>query len=210
MSLRLSVMLNTLTISLAGAQATHNGYIWIEGPEEVLQPNTTYALEVWGRWESPLFVEGYSAMAGFGIDIINAAGQSSVGSVDQVRFPSWSELFGQFSGVSGTDILGVSGGQLPRNPINPVEPNPNTDNPIMLFMFEMTTSNAVLAPIQFLPSNPSIHGGLSFYPSIDDFFSIVAPNDHDTALHLTGWTSVPAPFSVVPMIGVLGMIRRRR
>ena len=70
----------------AFGQATHTATIWIEGPDEVL-PGTTFTLDVWGRFESPDFVEGVSAIAGFGLDVICTAGRDEVVEVDG---PGWS------------------------------------------------------------------------------------------------------------------------
>lgn len=195
--------------TVACAQATHNGYIWIEGPDEFLAANTTYTLEVWGRVESPLYVDGQSMIAGFGIDILNTGGGPSVASVSNVRIDDWATNFGTIGIILGNDILGTSGGQLPSW-VDPQEPPPPPLNPIRLFTFDFTTASGPLGEIGFSPANPNPNGGFSFYPHMLNGASIIIPNSPDTELHLEGWTStVPSPGGVMALT-VLGLNGRRR
>ena len=198
-------------VSAAAGQAIHNAYIWIEGPDHVLAPNTTYTLEVWGRIESPVYVEGVSMVAGFGIDVLNLAGADSIASVSNVRIEFWAEQFGTLGIVAGYNVLGTSGGQLPFGIVFPPYP-PDVRNPIPLFTFDFTTASGPLDEISFTAANPNINGGLFFYPNMWDGASIVAPNDTNTALHLSGWTSVvPAPGSAILGLVAVGYgLGRRR
>lgn len=191
----------------ASAQAVHHGYIWIEGPAEVLEAETTYTLEVWGRWESALFVEWTSAMAWFGIDVINTRGRSDVAVVSNVRFGLWALAYGSFDFIDGTNIIGVESGQLP-GPDGTPDGSPDLSNPILLFQFDFTTEDGQMGVVEFAPANPGIMGGLAFYPYRDGF-TIVAPDDAGTELHLSGWTSVPSPGAIVAM-GIGAMVSRRK
>lgn len=197
-------------VSTARAQALHHGYIWIEGPEEPLAPDSAYTLEVWGRWESPLFEQYSSAMAWFGMDILNARGSESVAEVSAVRFAFWASQFGQFDAIDGTHILGVESGQL-NNVDSTPDGSPDRSNPIMLFRFDFTTEDGPIEIVEFRPANPGPYGGLAFYPYLGDSWAIAAPNDADTELHLTGWTSaVPSPGAVVGLVTLIGAGKRRR
>ncbi len=204
----LSAGLLGVIVAGAHAQAIHHGYIWIEGPESVLQANTTYTLEVWGRWESPLFVEHTSAMAWFAIDVLNTRGMSSVAAVSPPRFALWSLAYGEFDSIDGTNILGVQSGQLP-GPDGTPDGNPDLNNPLLLFQFDITTAGGPIGVVEFAPANPGAMGGLAFYPYRDGF-AIAAPNDAETELHLTGWTSVPSPGAIVAMSLGATVARRKR
>ncbi len=200
------------SVSAATGQAIHNAYIWIEGPNHVLAPNTTYTLEVWGRIESSAYVEGVSMMAGFGIDVLNLAGASSIASVSNVSIEIRAEQFGTLGLVIGHDVIGTSGGQLPLLfGILPPYP-PDVRNPIPLFQFDFTTGDGRLEHISFSAANPNVNGGMMFYPNRYDGASIIVPNDADTALHLSGWTSViPAPGSAILGLAAVGYgVGRRR
>lgn len=178
----------------AAAQATHNGFIWVEGPSEALAADTTYTLEVWARFESPLWVDGESMIAGFGIDILNVGGGSFVGGVSNVRIEDWAISFGIVGAIVGNDIVGISGGQLPSGWVDPQDPPPPPPAINRLFTFDFTTAAGPLGAISFSPAHPNPNGGLSFYPDGRHGASIIFPNTPGTQLHLDGWTStVPSP-----------------
>jgi len=192
----------------AAAQATHHGYIWVEGPDEALAPNTTYTLEVWGGVESPLFVHGTSMMAGFGIDILNTGGGDSVASVSNVRIAEWARAFGTTGSIQGNDIIGVSGGQMPQD--FPMDP-PELRNPIELFSFDLTTAGGPLGQISFAPANPHPFGGLSFYTHWWSGLMLIIPNQEGSELHFGGWTStVPSPGSGLTLVLACISFRRSR
>jgi hypothetical protein len=198
--------------SSAPAQDTHDGYIWIEGPDEVLESNSTYTLEVWGRWESPLWVDGVSAMFGFTTNIINDRGGQSVADVSNVILDPWINYLSFTGNISDNSIYGVNGGQLP--PDFPQEPwDYERANPLRLFTFDFTTTSQTPGLISFMPSNPS-NGGMLFFPDTDDVSLIFAPFDENTALYLTGWTStIPAPTTLWALglgAGCLLVDRRRK
>lgn len=194
----------------AAGQAVHHGYVWLEGPEGVLAPNTTYTMEAWGRWESPLFIDGFSAMAGFGFDVINTAGSGTqVASVSNVQFFLWDGLWGTQGTIVGTNITGISGGQIPNPGIVPIWPFMDLRNPIPLFTFTFITADAPIVHLGFEPMRPHPMGGLSFYPNATDGASIIAPNDEGTALHMIGWEYVvPSPSSWVA-VGLMMLAGRR-
>lgn len=193
----------------AQAQDLHNGFIWIEGPNEVLESNTTYTLEVWGRMESPAFITGDSAIAGFGIDIRNTAGADQIASISNVQIADWAAGFGTVGTILIIDLLNTSGGQL-ANLWGILNPNIDLSNPIPLFTFDFTTANVPIENLEFTPMDPNVNGGLSFYPDIEDGATIITPNDAETSLTLTPWTyQIPAPGTLVPLV-LLGVIGRRR
>ena len=94
--------------SSARAQDMHNGFIWIEGPDEVLEANSTYTLEVWGRIESPAFIQRDSAIAGFGIDIRNTAGRDQIDSISNIQIADWAAGFGTDGIIQIIDLLNTS------------------------------------------------------------------------------------------------------
>ncbi len=196
----------------AGAQAVHHGYVWLEGPDGALEPDTTYTIEAWARWESPLFVQGLSAMGGFGVDVINTTGaNTTVIAVENVRFPAWAAQYASLGGIIGTDLHGVSGGQGPSNPFNPVITDFDLSNPILLFTFDFTTADTGIDGIVFRPMHPNPNGGLSFYPSWAEGVTIVAPNHPDTGSHFSGWEYwVPSPGGGALAVGLCFIARRRR
>jgi len=198
-----------LSTTWAHGQDIHNGYIWIEGPTEVLQPDTTYTLEVWSRWESPLWVDGVSAMFGFTTNIINDEGGQSVADVSNVILDPWINFLSYTGNISNNSIYGVSGGQIP--PDFPQEPwDYERANPLRLFTFDFTTASQTPGLISFSPSNP-YNGVLAFMPDPGNVGAIHAPVDSNTALYLDGWTStIPAPMSIGPLgLGAACVLRRR-
>lgn len=199
--------------TVASAQATHHGYMWIEGPSEVLAPNTTYTLEVWARFESPAWVGGVSMIAGFGSDILNVGGGSFVSGVSNVRFEEWAVVFGNVGEIDGNDIIRISGGQRPGGWVDPPDspPPPPEESLTRLYTFDFTTGTGPLGAISFAPANPNPNGGLSFYPAWTNGASMVFPNTPGTALHFDGWTStVPSPGAIAAFITMTLISRRRR
>lgn len=206
---RKAVLVLGLSLSQAAAgQATHQADIWIVGPSLTeVHWWTTIRLEVWGQFESPAFIPGTSAMAGFGIDIENTLGGGEV-SVSNVQIGGWAAAFGQTGQIDGSDITGVSGGQL-ANLFGILNPGIDTSNPIRLFTFDVEIDTP--SAIHFQPVNPNINGGLSFYPDSTDGASIVAPNDPDSSLTLNGWSWVaPTPSGLGVFVLAGGLVRRRR
>lgn len=121
--LRIAGML-AIGAQAASAQANHHGSIWLGGPRGVLRPNTTYTIEAWGMWDSPEFVPGVSAMAGFGVNVINTIGHgTAVAGVGKVQIAWWASVFGEIEATSGTDLIGISGGTVPPPIGTPVEPH---------------------------------------------------------------------------------------
>ncbi len=199
----------TLCAVPASAQEIHNGFVWIEGPDEVLQPNSTYTLEVWGRWDSPAFIQDESAMAGFRFNIFNTVGRDQVDYMSNVQVSGWAAGFGASAGeILIVDVLGVRGGQL-ANLFGILNPDINLNNPIPLFTFDITTANVPVTDIEFTPSVSDPDGGLLFYPDILDGATISAPDDPDTTLTITPWAyQIPNPMSTTPLF-LLAMARRR-
>ena len=192
----------------AAAQATHTATIWIQGPDEVL-PNSTYTAEVWGSWDSPSFIDGVSAMAGFGIDVHPTQGIGNLASVSSATIASWAAGFGSPGYLLNLAIIAPSGGQIPN--VFGLNPGIEMGHPLMLYSFEFTTNDTPISVLEFSPMNPNLNGGLAFYPVSTNGASIVAPNDAGTQLNLVPWTyRVPAPGTVVPLCVGLVMLRRRR
>jgi hypothetical protein len=177
--------------------------IWAEAPETVTL-GETYTVEFWGSVEGEPWVDGVSALAGFGID---ALGSGNVASVTTASIADWAVGFGREGVVNGIDVEAVSGGQLP---LIVFPPDFNWDNPSILFTIEVTATS-VPGSITYVPGNPNINGGLSFYPDSFDGVSIVAPNDQGTTLVLVGATTrvVPAPVTL-GAFGFLACARRWR
>lgn len=201
-----AVMLVVLSACTGGAlaQATHAATIWIAGPDEVLA-NSTFTLDVWGRFESPDFVDGVSAIAGFGMDVICTEGREQIVSVEGPgRFGGGITLESGFP--VGPDLIEVRGGQVP-NLFGILNPFIDLSNPMHLFSFEVTVGD--ISHIAFDTMNASLEGGLSFYPDSTDGATIVAPNDAGTSLTFVGWEYVvPGPWTVA--IGGLAVLGRRR
>lgn len=201
-----------ISTASAGAQAIHHGFIWLEGPEGVLAPDTTYSIEAWARWESPIFIEGTSATGGFGFDVINTLGSGAcVASVGNIRIADWAAGFGSYDRIDGTDIIWISGGQIPD--LFGWYPQVDHRNPIPLFTFDFTTAGGRVGDFTFAPMNPGPWGGLTFYPVSTDGFSVIAPRDPGTELHLMSWSYVipaPGPAGMIGVAGMLGAGRRRR
>jgi hypothetical protein len=191
----------------ACAQATHDAFVWIEGPGAVT-PGSTFTLDVWGRFESPAFVDGVSAIAGFGMDVICTAGRDEVVSVDGPDGFGGIVLESGFA--AGPDLLEVRGGQL-ANLFGILNPTIDLSQPMHLFSFEVTVGD--FTQLAFTPANPGPDGGLSFYPDSTDGGTIVAPNDADTTLTMVGWSyEVPGPGPggmAVVAVAVVGRGRRR-
>lgn len=195
----------------AGAQATHHAEIFMVGPSEVMR-NSTYTLEVWGRFDSPWFVEGTSAIAGFGIGMGATTGFEQLASISNVQIAPWAGGFGWPGIILGLAIVdgGVSGGQL-ANLFGFLNPNINMSNPILLYTVDFTTGDVPITHIGFAPQDPNVNGGLSFYPISTDGASIIAPNHPDSSLTLTGWEYfVPSPGAGVLALAGPMVFRRRR
>lgn len=207
----LQIAMLAIGAQAASAQTIHHGFIWLEGPQGVLQPNTTDTVDGWARWESPIFIQGTSAVAGSGFDMICTLGSGTqIAGIGHVVFSEWALTFGRYDAIQGSSILRVSGGQVPV----PFGATPRMDlrNPIPMFTFEFTTGNGPVGDFSFAPMNPATLGGLSFYPVRTDGYQVVASNDPGTALHLTGWDYVvPAPAGAgVLAVGICALSRRRR
>ncbi len=182
--------------------------IWAEAPEAV-NPGETYTVEFWGSIEGPEFIDGFSAMAGFGINAIATEGGSLVVVNHGSVISDWAAGLGTDGTVVGPDLYGTSGGQLSNGIF--VNPNINMNNPIVLFTFDVTVGDMAGA-VTYTPDGPNVLGGLSFYPDSQDFGYIVAPNDPGTTLLLVGATTriVPAPATLGVVIAGLCCFGSRR
>jgi hypothetical protein len=178
--------------------------IWAEAPEAV-NPGETFAVEFWGSVVGDPWVDGTSALAGFGID---ALGSGNVANVTVATVADWAADLGTEGVVSGNDVHAISGGQFP---LLLFQPDFNWDNPSILFTIEVTATH-VSGSISYTPGNPNINGGLSFYPDSFDASSIIAPNDPGTTLVLVGATTriVPAPAAIGLVLAGLWCPGRRR
>jgi hypothetical protein len=192
-------------LGLAGAAFAQNFEIALVAPMTV-ERGETYTVEAWASVTGDQWVDGTSAFAGFGFDLV---GSGNVADISHANFPIWSAGFGFEGVIDGTSLLGVVGGQL-ANLFGNLNPNLSLSNPIMLFSVEVTAADS-LGSITYVPANPNVNGGLSFYPDSTDGVSIIAPNDPGTTLTLTGVTTrvVPAP-ATLALVGLAGMATGRR
>lgn len=187
--------------------------MYLVAPHLVSGPaGTSYTVEVWGQFSGGAWVDGTSALAGFGIDIIATGGRLLVDSVTPGYNTGGGITLSEAGFNVGPDLLGVRGGQL-ANLFGFLNPNIDMSNPIQLFTFDVTITGEA-GVIEYTPMNPAAEGGLSFYPISTDGASIAAPNDAGTTLTLTGArTIVNVPGSgglVVGSMALVGAMRRRR
>ncbi len=191
--------------SLAGGALAQNFEISMVAPMTVGM-GETYTIEAWASVTGDPWVDGFSAFAGFGIDAI---GSGDVAGVTTATFPLWAAGFGVEGFVSGINVKMISGGQL-ANLFGVLNPNLSLSNPILLFTIDVTAANT-LGSITYVPDNPNVNGGLSFYPDSEEGASIIAPNDPGTTLTLTGVTTtiIPAP-ATLAFVGLAGLAGRRR
>jgi hypothetical protein len=194
----------TLTMPAAGQVFT----IWAEAPEAV-NPGETYTVEFWGSVDDDSWVDGTSAMAGFGINAIATEGAGLVVLNHGSVIADWAAGFGTDGTVVGPDLLGTSGGQLPT--LFGDGYVPDLTHPMMLFAFEVTVADTA-GSVTYTPDGPNVNGGLSFYPVYDDSNSVIAPNDPGTTLVLVGATTrvVPAPATLGLVFAGLWRPGRRR
>jgi uncharacterized protein (TIGR03382 family) len=203
----MSTGLKPLVLMLGATASTALGQvftIWAEAPDAV-NLGETYTVEFWGSVEGDPWVDGQSAVAGFGIDAI---GSGDVVGVSPATIADWAVLLGSAGNVLGSHVHDIMGGQLPN--IFWINPDINMNNPVSLFTIEVTAANAP-GSITYTPSNPNEIGGLSFYPSSDDGAAIIAPNAPGTTLVLTGVTTaiIPAP-ATLAFVGLAGLVAGRR
>ncbi len=195
----------------AGAGWAQDFEIYLVAPSQVVGPGgTTYTVEVWGQVSGGGWIDGSSAMAVFGIDIIATGGRALVSDVSSALDGSPIVLYENGVPV-GPDLVGVRGGQL-ANLFGFLNPNIDLSNPIRLFSFEVTVTGEY-GLIEYTPMNPAAIGGLSFYPDSTQSESIIAPNDAGTTLTLTGvqtWINVPGPGTVALLATAMLFVPRRR
>ena len=182
--------------------------IWTEAPATV-ERGGTYTVEFWAMIEGLPFIQGQSAIAGFGIGGFATDGRERVVTNHGTVFPNWVG-FRTYGTVDGPDVIGVSGGQLAN--LFGAPPWADQSNPIMLFQFDVTVGD-ILGGVTYTPGDPHPLGGLSFYPHVNDGFSIVAPNNPGTSLVFVGATTnvIPGPgaVSVLLLAGLTGFRRKR-
>jgi hypothetical protein len=194
--------------SVAGGALAQDFEIALVAPMTV-DMGETYTIEAWGSVTGDQWVDGISAMAGFGISAFATEGANLVVTNHGSVISEWAAGFGTDGIVVGSDLLDVSGGQL-ANLIPDLNPNLDLSNPIMLFTFDVTVGDTTGA-VTYTPGNPNPNGGLSFYPDSEDGQSIIALNTPGTTLTLTGVTTrvVPAP-ATLALVGLAGLATGRR
>jgi hypothetical protein len=200
--------LAALGIAASASAQTHTGTFAIQHTSGFYSPGETATFAVFAQWDSPAFIDGLSATAGFGFDIVTAYGLDNVASMSNLQYADWAAGFGVGPDYTDTSILNISGGQL-ANLFGILNPGINMNNPIELFTFDVTWSSGPLGVTEIATSNPNINGGLSFYPDSQDGASIIAPNDPDTELVMGSIIFFPAPGTAAPLL-MMAMIRRRR
>lgn len=188
---------------LAGAAVAQDFTIAATAPATV-NPGESYTVEFWGSVSGGSWVDGVSAMAGFGVD---AQGSGSVASHSTANIAAWAAGFGVAGVSSGASVLGISGGQL-ANVFN-LNPGIDMSNPILLFTVDVTAGAS--GSIVYVAGNPNPNGGLSYYPVSTSGASVVAPNNAGTTLTYVAATTqiVPAPASIA-LLGLGGLVARRR
>lgn len=176
---------------------------WVIGGE-------SFTVEVWGQISGGTWVDDTSAMAGFGVDVLNTGGAMFVNSIGGSVIAPWAAGFGTDGTISGIDLVGTSGGQL-ANLFGILNPGIDMSNPILLFTFDVHTLAGPQGLLTYTPGNPNPNGGLSFYPISTDGASVIAPNDVGTTLTFYGATIwvVPEP-STLALLAVGGAIMLRR
>jgi len=190
--------------ALAGVATAQDFTITAVAPAEVNE-GEFYTVEFWGAVSGASFVDGLSAIAGFGVD---AMGSGNIASVSVATGVDWNLGFFVEGVVNGSNVEGISGGQL-ANLFGILNPAIDLSNPIMLFTIQVEAGTVGTAT--YVAGNPNINGGLSFYPDNQDGASIVAPNDAGTTLTMIAATTniVPAPASLA-LLGLGALVARRR
>lgn len=184
--------------------------IFAQAPATAL-PGETITVEIWGQVQSPVWVDGGSLLAGFGIDVL---GSGAISNVAMGEISWWAAGFGTNGVVVGTNVIGTSGGQLARlwwwGDHCWFPPCWEYGNPALLFTIEARAG--LEGSMTFTPANPNVNGGLSFYPIHTDGASIIGPNDAGTSLHTIGATTIiiPTPASVLVGAGAAVLMSRRR
>ncbi len=197
-----------LVIAASASAQVHTGAFSIQHTSGVYMSDETATFTVFANWDSPAFIDGFSAFAGFGIDIVTSFGADNIDSMSNLQYADWAAGFGADPDYTSSSILNISGGQL-ANLFGILNPNINMSNPIELFTFDVTWSSGPLGITEIVTGNPNVNGGLSFYPDSQDGASIIAPNDPDTALVMGSIIFFPAPGTAAPLL-MMAMIRRKR
>ncbi len=189
---------------LAAAASAQDFTISASAPATV-NAGDTFTVEFWGSVTGTEWVQGTSAMSGFGIDAIGSGSVASVSSANVASYLAVGVLTGT---VNGASVEGIVAGQI-ANVFN-LNPGINMDNPMFLFSLEVTAGG--LGSITYIGGNPNPNGGLSFYPDSTDGGSISAGVDAGTTMNFTGATTqvIPAPASTLALIGLGGLVSRRR
>lgn len=199
-----------IVAAAASTAAAQDFHIWLNAPNSVLAGDT-YTIEVWGSVAGGSWVQGTSAIAGFGIDILNVEGAGIISALGPTVISPWAAGFGTNGTIVGADVIDTSGGQL-ANLFGFLNPNINMSNPIMLFKFDVTTMFGTSGWITYTPGNPNPNGGLSYYVISTDGASVIAPNDPGTTLTFAGIETfvVPTPATLALLaLGGLFISRRR-
>jgi hypothetical protein len=193
------VALAGLAVS-AGAQ---DFTIAAAAPAQV-NPGETFVVEFWGAVEGPGFIDGVSAISGFGIDALGSGAVASVTTANVASNLSVGVLTGT---VNGSNVEGIVAGQL-ANIFN-LNPGISFDNPMFLFSIEVTAGAAGV--IVYTGGNPNPNGGLNYYPNSTSGESVSALVDPGTTLTFVQATTliVPAPASLA-LLGLGGLVARRR
>ncbi len=177
-----------------------------EAPATV-QPGETFELHLWASFAGESWVEGESVIAGFGFDVL---GSGSIEAVSAAIIDPWAAQFGNSGVADGTNVHGISGGQLPLHVVLPPPETYNYDHPAHMFIIEVVAGNE--GTMVFEPGNPNVNGALSFYPNLFEGAPVIAPNDPGTILEMIGTTTriVPAPSGALLSAFFAGRWQRRR
>ena len=188
---------------VSSAASAHVFTIWASAPAQVLS-GEVYTVEFWGQVESPQWVSGDSAVAGFWIDV---AGTGNIASLSQATLAEWARFFRSEGTVDGTNLVNVSGMQWSCPLL--CKFTPTLENPLLLFSIDVTAGGAGSVTIGAVPRPGDI--AMNFYPSWILFDVVAAEPDGSNVIMLSATTIVvPGPMSVAAVGVGVGFWRRRR
>jgi len=200
-----------LLLATAALAQSHFAEISVYGPSSA-EPGGVVTAEVWGSFQSDSFIDGVSAIAGFGIGIESQVTLGGTSEILSVTIAPWASDFGSIGTIAGGDISEVSGGQLAN--IFGLNPNIDLSNPILLFTFDVMIYMSHSTVFEVAPVNPNPNGGLAFYPDATQGATVSAPNHPDSELIVHSWyfnnTPTPSVLSLCGLAGVIGAGPRRR
>lgn len=177
--------------------------IWASAPAQVL-PGETYTVEFWGSVESPQWVSGDSAVAGFWVDV---AGSGNIASLSQATLAEWARFFRSEGTVDRTSLQNVSGWQWSCPLL--CKFMPTLENPLLMFSIEVTAGGDGSVTVGAVARPGDI--AMSYYPSWIWYDVVTAqPDGSNVVMHSATTIVVPGPMSASVVLTGLRLARRRR